>query len=122
MTHRLDQIDRKIQRGERLDREDGLYLLREAPIADLGSLAAHVRDSKNPPDEVTFVIDSKRPPLNDSELRSETWVLFKTLSGDLLQKVKFHTSCSQPLKLGDIFGGMQLVGFIDKNGNGSSLP
>jgi len=56
--HRLDQIDTKLQNGERLDSADGLFLLREAPLADLGHLAVGVRNQKNPPDEVTFVIDS----------------------------------------------------------------
>ena len=32
-----------------------------------------------------------------------------------LRSIKYHTSCSQPLLLGDKFAGIQLVGFIDKN-------
>ena len=64
----------------------------------------------------TFVIDAKLA--GDSELRSETWVTIYDLNGNVLQSIKFHTSCSQPLALGDQFGGIQLVGFQDKNGNG----
>ena len=71
----------------------------------------------------TFVINSL--PFRD-ELESNTYVyVFENDDGSpgkLLQSVKFHTSCSQPLLLGDIFGAIQLVGFTDKNGNGSSLP
>lgn len=31
--------------------------------------------------------------------------------GDLLQRVTFHTSCSQPLNVGDQFGGVAVFGF-----------
>jgi hypothetical protein len=34
-----------------------------------------------------------------------------------LQKIVFHTSCSQPLALGDQFGSVVLVGFQDEQGN-----
>ena len=43
---------------ERLSPADGLVLLREAPLTELGQLAAAVRNRRNPPDEVTFLIDS----------------------------------------------------------------
>ena len=33
------------------------------------------------------------------------------LGGNLLQEVRFHTSCSQPLRLGDRFGAVELVGY-----------
>lgn len=32
--------------------------------------------------------------------------------GTVLQSIRFHTSCSQPLALGDQFGAIQLVGFV----------
>ena len=44
--------------GERLSRADGLVLLREAPLTELGRLAAAARNRRTPPDEVTFLIDS----------------------------------------------------------------
>ncbi len=43
---------------ERLSPAEGLVLLREAPLTELGQLAAAVRNRRNPPDEVTFLIDS----------------------------------------------------------------
>jgi hypothetical protein len=64
----------------------------------------------------TFLIDARTA--GDSELRSETWVTIYDLNGSVLQSINFHTSCSQPLALGDQFGGIQLVGFQDKNGGG----
>jgi hypothetical protein len=34
---------------------------------------------------------------------------------DKLQKLKIHTSCSQPLEVGDPFGSLILKGFVPKN-------
>lgn len=64
----------------------------------------------------TFVIDASLA--GDSELRSKTWVTIYDLNGNVLQSIKFHTSCSRPLTLDDQFGSIQLVGFLDKNGAG----
>jgi cyclic dehypoxanthinyl futalosine synthase len=43
---------------ERLSPAEGLVLLRDAPLTELGQLAAAARNCRNPPDEVTFLIDS----------------------------------------------------------------
>ena len=51
-------IERKVAASSRLSREEGLFLLREAPLVALGSLAQEVRFRKNPARTVTFVIDS----------------------------------------------------------------
>ena len=41
--------------------------------------------------------------------------------GDLLQRVDVHTSCSQPLNVGDTFGSLTLVsGVSDGAGEGAS--
>lgn len=59
--------------------------------------------------------------VGDNELRSNTYV--HVLDGSiLLQTVNFHTSCSQPLVLGDQFGSAKLISLTDKDGNGASLP
>jgi len=57
-TFDLDAVAAKVRHGVRLDQGDALALLRDAPLTELGRLAAWVRDRKNPPDEVTFIIDS----------------------------------------------------------------
>lgn len=54
----LSEIERKVTARERLSPEDGLFLLRDAPLVALGSLAQEVRFRKNPERAVTFVIDS----------------------------------------------------------------
>ena len=45
----------------------------------------------------------------EDKLKSNTWVLiFDSRGGRLLQKINFHTSCSQPLAVGDQFGSLIL--------------
>ncbi len=57
-TTRLEAIAERVQLGERLSHEDGLYLLREAPLLDLGQLAMAVRRRFHPEPLVTFVVDT----------------------------------------------------------------
>ena len=40
----------------------------------------------------------------------------------LLQPIEFHTSLSKPLSVGDRFGAIQIAGYVDINGNGTSPP
>ena len=54
----LGAIRDKVEAGKRLDRADGRWLLTEAPLLDLGSLAQHARFRRIPERRVTFVIDS----------------------------------------------------------------
>ena len=54
----LSEIREKIDAGERLSRAEGLWLLREAPLLELGALAQEVRYRLVPEKRVTFVIDS----------------------------------------------------------------
>ncbi len=54
----FESVEEKILQGGRLDREEGLWLLREAELLELGQLANTVRFRANPERQVTFVIDS----------------------------------------------------------------
>jgi len=54
----LDRIRQKVVENERVTREEGLYLLREAPLLDLAPLAQAARFRRNPEPEVTFVVDT----------------------------------------------------------------
>ena len=54
----IDTIRAKIRNGERIKREEGVYLLRDAPLLDLAPLAMEVRYRHNPERRVTFVIDT----------------------------------------------------------------
>jgi cyclic dehypoxanthinyl futalosine synthase len=51
-------IERKILSGERLSAAEGVHLLSEAPLLELGSLAHQVRARKTDPRLVTYVIDT----------------------------------------------------------------
>jgi cyclic dehypoxanthinyl futalosine synthase len=54
----LSAIREKLEAGKRLARADGLWLLTEAPLLELGGLAQEVRFRRIPERRVTFVIDS----------------------------------------------------------------
>jgi hypothetical protein len=54
----MDDIRSKVRSGGRLAREDGLELLRQADLLELGALAQEVRFRHNPERVVTFVIDT----------------------------------------------------------------
>jgi cyclic dehypoxanthinyl futalosine synthase len=55
---RLDAIGHRVEAGARLEREDGRFLLTEAPLLEVGALASQARQAKVPGRAVTFVIDS----------------------------------------------------------------
>jgi dehypoxanthine futalosine cyclase len=52
------QIEEKVSRGERLNTAEGVYLMTEAPLLELGGLANEVRAKKTDPRLVTYVIDT----------------------------------------------------------------
>ncbi len=54
----LSTINKKVRAGERLNREEGLFLLQKGELLELGDLASDVRFRKNPENRVTFVIDT----------------------------------------------------------------
>ncbi len=54
----LTELHKKIVAGERIDRDEGLFLLRKGGLLDLGALAAEIRFRKNPHRQVTFVLDT----------------------------------------------------------------
>ena len=51
-------IESKVRRGERLSPEEGVHLLAEAPLLELGERAQEVRARKTDPALVTYVIDT----------------------------------------------------------------
>jgi cyclic dehypoxanthinyl futalosine synthase len=54
----LENIYSKSRAGERLTREEGLALLREGDLLEMGSAAEEIRYRKNPNPWVTFVVDT----------------------------------------------------------------
>jgi cyclic dehypoxanthinyl futalosine synthase len=54
----MPRIREAVRAGRRLDREEGLHLLRDAPLAELGALAQEARFRRLPERRVTYVVDS----------------------------------------------------------------
>jgi dehypoxanthine futalosine cyclase len=54
----LNRIEDKVLRGERLTRDEGEWLLTEAPLVELGALANEARMRRTDPRIVTYVIDT----------------------------------------------------------------
>ncbi len=54
----LSNIYAKSRAGERLAREEGLALLREGELLELGAIAEEIRYRKNPNPWITFVVDT----------------------------------------------------------------
>ena len=54
----LEAVRSKVEDGERISREEGLFLLRDADLLDLAPLAQSVRYRHNPEPVVTFVVDT----------------------------------------------------------------
>jgi dehypoxanthine futalosine cyclase len=52
------QIEASVLAGERLSTAEGVYLLTEAPLLELGALANEMRSRKTDPRLVTYVIDT----------------------------------------------------------------
>jgi len=52
------QIEDKVRRGGRLTSDEGVFLLTEAPLLELGALAHEVRAGRNDPRRVTYVLDT----------------------------------------------------------------
>ena len=42
--------------------------------------------------------------------------IFDQQGGELLQTFEYHTSCSQPIQLGDILGSVELTGYVGEEG------
>jgi cyclic dehypoxanthinyl futalosine synthase len=54
----LTSVTDKIRNQQRISREEGVFLLKNSELLDLGDLANMIRYKKNPEPRVTFVIDT----------------------------------------------------------------
>ena len=57
-TAAMEEVSAKVRAGQRITSEEGLALLQEAPLLELGALAQEGRYRLNPEPVVTFVIDT----------------------------------------------------------------
>ncbi len=54
----ISALFNKIQSGERLTPEEGVFVLRNSQLLDLGGFANELRYTKNPQRQITFVVDT----------------------------------------------------------------
>jgi cyclic dehypoxanthinyl futalosine synthase len=54
----VEGIQEKVRQGSRISRGEGLFLLRNAELLELGALANEVRFDKNPQRAVTYLLDT----------------------------------------------------------------
>ncbi len=60
------------------------------------------------------IVDISAAAAGRSELPSDTAIRIIDAHGELVQEIWLHTSCSQPLNLGDIFGSLEVYGIDTK--------
>ena len=61
----------------------------------------------------SFTLDAAN--VGEARLHADTDVAILDAAGNVLQTVRFHTSCSQPLMEGDRFGSLMLTGFTPEH-------
>jgi cyclic dehypoxanthinyl futalosine synthase len=74
----IDTIRAKVAAGERITREEGLYLLQDAPLLDLAPLAMEWRYRHNPEPRVTFVVDTNLNYSNVCEVYCTFCAFYRT--------------------------------------------
>ena len=69
--------------------------------------------------EGNVAIDAKFEANEDIDnFGSQTFIHFyDDANGGLLQSIVYHTSCSQPIQLGDVIGNATLVGYVGETGS-----
>ncbi len=89
---------------------------------DLGPLTGPVRivvrkDSNVYADESGVeagdVVEATAANAGRDEFDSEVTIDILDAGGNVLQHLRMHTSCSQPLRLGDRFGALEIAGFVN---------
>jgi len=68
-----------------------------------------------------FVLDVDNAASLD-HFTADTYIYIMDTGANLLQTVQYHTSCKEPIKLGDVVGGIEIHGFFGTNGIGAELP
>jgi len=71
--------------------------------------------------ELGDIIDIKASDAARSYLNASTTLRIYNEEDELIEQVRFHTSCSQPLNLGDQFGSLQVFGLQTSEGGFDSL-
>src|SRR5262245_13420940 len=100
---RLEETRRKVGDGVRLSREEGVALLRDADLLELGALADTVRWRKHPEPVVTYIIDRNINYTNVCTAQCAFCAFYRDLpskEGYLLSKQQLSQKIEETLALG----------------------
>jgi cyclic dehypoxanthinyl futalosine synthase len=100
---RFDAIRKKVLAGERLSREEGVFLLADADLLSLGELADAVRRRLHPGGVVTYIIDRNINYTNVCTAQCAFCAFYRDLpakDGYILSKEEFSTKIEETLALG----------------------
>jgi cyclic dehypoxanthinyl futalosine synthase len=98
-----DAIGKKVLAGERLTREEGIALLRDADLLELGMLADAVRQRLHPEGVVTYIIDRNINYTNVCTAQCAFCAFYRDLpskEGYLLSKQQLAAKIEETLALG----------------------
>jgi cyclic dehypoxanthinyl futalosine synthase len=98
-----ERIENKVLAGERLSREDGITLLRDADLLELGMLADAVRQRLHPEGLVTYIIDRNINYTNVCTAQCAFCAFYRDLpskEGYLLSKEQLAAKIEETLALG----------------------
>jgi cyclic dehypoxanthinyl futalosine synthase len=99
----LEAIRRKVGNGERLTRDEGITLLRDAPLLELGALADAVRWRLHPEPVVTYIIDRNINYTNVCSAQCAFCAFYRDLpskEGYVLTKAQLAQKIEETIALG----------------------
>ena len=100
---RFDEISRKVFAGERLSRDEGVFLLRDADLLSLGEIADATRRRLHPEGLVTYIIDRNINYTNVCTAQCAFCAFYRDLpakDGYVLTKDEFRQKIDETLALG----------------------
>lgn len=100
---RFEDIRKKALGGERLSRDEGVFLLREADLLSLGELADAARRRRHPEGLVTYIIDRNINYTNVCTAQCAFCAFYRDLparDGYVLSKDEFRQKIDETLALG----------------------
>src|SRR5688500_12073440 len=98
-----EATERKVTAGERLSREEGIALIRDASLLELGMLADAVRQRLHPEGLVTYIIDRNINYTNVCVAQCAFCAFYRdlpSLEGYLLSKEQLAAKIEETLALG----------------------
>jgi len=99
----FDAIRKKVLAGERLSRDEGIFLLRDADLLSLGELADSTRRRLHPEGLVTYIIDRNINYTNVCTAQCAFCAFYRDLpakDGYVLSKDEFRQKIDETLALG----------------------